>query len=234
MKYWLRRFIREERAKIREMSFKEAAGYIWQYFGLFIVLGIGLLWLVVWGIIRLISGPPDYQIYAAFANTPNNASNGSKIWRDFVDYSGYDTKEKQVEFNNNMFFDYTRNQARGNEYYNSFVALVDTGTLDLITMPPDQLAPLGQSGRLMDWDLEQCAELREKYADRLIWYEPPEYEEQTEPVPVGVDISDSRLISEYRIYGGSCALAIGANSQRLDAVALFLDFIFADTTGAEE
>lgn len=86
----------------------------------------------------------------------------------------------------------------------------------------------------MDWNLEQCAELREKYADRLIWYEPPEGEEQKEPVPVGVDISDSRIIREYGIYGGSCALAISANSQRLDAVALFLDFIFTDITGTEE
>lgn len=234
MKYKLRRFFREEREKIKKMSFKQAVGYIWQYFGLFIVLEIALIWLTVWGISRLIAGPPEYWIYAAFANTPNNASNGSRIWRDFVAYSGYDTKEKRVEFSNNMFFDYTKNKARGNEYYNSFVALVDSGTLDLVTMPPDQLVPLGQSGRLLDLNLEQCAELREKYADRLLYYEPSEEDEQTEPIPVAIDISDSRIISEYNIYGGSCALAVSANSQRLDAAALFLDFIFSGSNGGEK
>ena len=92
-------------------------------------------------------------------------------------------------------------------------------------MFPEQLAPLGESGRLLDLNLERCSQLREKYADRLIWYEPPEYMEETDPVPVGIDISDSLLVTKYGIYPESAALGIASESTRLDAAAVFLEFI---------
>lgn len=228
MKNQIRRFLKEELAKIRKLSFREAVEYIWQYFGLFIVLFIGAVWLLVSFISGLISGPPQYWVYGSFANTLSNASNNSRMWRDFAAFSGFDTEEKRIEFSTNMYFDYSRDQGRGNEYYNTFVTLADTGTLDFITMYPNQLAPLGQSGRLLDWNTERCDALREKYSDRLIYYEPPEGAEQTEPVPVGIDISDSLLVTKYGIYTDSCALGISAQSERLDAVAVFLEFILGE------
>ena len=223
----IRRFILKEKAKLDKMTMKEAVRYIWQYFGLFIVGFIGVIWLLVWGITRLIAGPPVYSIYAVFANSTAGAGDLSRMRRDFAVYSGLDADGKRIEFSNNMFFDYNRNQARGNEYYNSFISLTDAGTLDLVTMFPEQLAPLGQSGRLLDLGLDRCAALREKYSERLIWYEPPEYAEETEAVPVGIDISDSLIVTKYRIYPETAALGIGAETTRLDAVETFLEFIFS-------
>ena len=223
-----REWLTEERAKLSAMTIREAIRYIWQYYYIFILGFAGLVWFLIYLFTHVLAGAPDYRIYAVFANSTSNVRNGSRIWRDFVLSSGYDPDEKQIEFSSNMYFDYNRNQARGNEYYNSFIALTDAGTLDLITMMPEQLAPLGQSGRLLDWNLERCNVLREKYADRLIWYEPPEDAEETDPVPVGIDISDSLLISEYKIYPETCALGIGAESTRLDAVGKFIEFILGE------
>ena len=224
-KFSFREWFEEERAKLSEMSFGKAAKYIWQYYWIFILGIIGVIWLTVFIVHRLIAGAPEYWLYASFANSTVNPPNVSRLQSDFAEYSGWDTKEKRIEFSTNMYFDYNRNQARGNEYYNSFIALTDSGTLDLITMFPEQLAPLGESGRLMDWNLEQCAELREKYGDRLIWYEPPDYMEDTTPVPVGIDISGSLLVTKYGIYPGSAALGIAAGTTRLDAAEKFIEFI---------
>ena len=223
-----REWLAEERAKLSEMSFGKAVKYIWQYYWIFILGAIGLIWFVWFLVTHILAGAPQYWIYAVFANSTASAGNDSRVWRDFAEYSGYDLNEKRIEFSTNMYFDYNRNQARGNEYYNSFVALTDTGTLDLITMMPEQLAPLGQSGRLLSWDLEECKALREKYADRLIWYTPPEdiETEITEPIPVGIDISDSLLVTKYQVYPESAALGIASGSTRLDAVEVFLNFIF--------
>ena len=66
----------------------------------------------------------------------------------------------------------------------------------------------------------------EKYADRLLWYTPSEEEEIEEPFPVGIDISDSLLVTKYKVYPQHAALGIGVNSTRLDAAKVFLDFIF--------
>ena len=216
---------KEEHAKLSEMSLKKALKYIWQYYWIFIIGFIGIVWFAVFSVHRLIVGTPEYWIYASFANSTVNPAGVSRLHDDFAAFTGWDTKEKRIEFSTNMYFDYSRNQARGNEYYNSFVALTDSGTLDLITMDPSQLAPLGLSGRLMNWNFEECDALREKYADRLIWYQPPEDAEETDPVPVGIDISDSLLVTKYGIYPESAALGIASESPRLDAVGKFLEFI---------
>jgi hypothetical protein len=47
-------------------------------------------------------------------------------------------------------------------------------------------------------------------------------------VPVGIDISDSILMTKYNLYPDSCALGIGAYSEHLDAVEQFLDYIFEE------
>lgn len=219
-------WLAEERAKLSEMTFGKAVKYIWQYYWIFILGFIGAVWFIVFFINRLMAGAPQYWIYAVFANSTAAAGNDSRIWRDFAEYSGYDTKEKRIEFSTNMYFDYNGGRIKGTEYYNSFIALTETGTLDLITMSPEQLAPLGQSGRLLNWDLDECSALREKYADRLIWYEPPEGAEISEPFPVGIDISDSLLVTKYSVYPEKAALGIGSGSTRPEAVELFLKFIF--------
>ena len=227
-KFSFREWWKEERAKLSEMSFKKAVKYIWQYYWIFILGIIGIVWLAVFAVNRLITGVPEYWLYASLANSTVSSANVSRLRDDFAAYTGWDMKEKRIELSTSMYFDYNRNQARGNEYYNTFVALTDSGTLDLITMYPEQLAPLGESGRLLDWNLESCDALREKYADRLIWYQPPEDAEVTKPVPVGIDISGSLLVTKYGIYPDSAALGIAAGTTRLDAVELFIDFILGE------
>lgn len=227
-KFSFREWWNEERAKLSEMSFKKAVKYIWQYYWIFILGIVGIIWLAVFAVHRLIAGPPEYRLYASIANSTVGSANVSRLRDDFAAYAGWDGREKRIELSTNMYFDYNRNQARGNEYYNSFIALADSGTLDLITMFPEQLAPLGESGRLLDWNLESCDALREKYADRLIRYQPPEDAKVTDPVPVGIDISDSLLVTKYGIYPESAALGIAAGTTRLDAVGTFIDFILGE------
>ena len=227
-KFSFREWWNEERAKLSEMSFRKAVKYIWQYYWIFILCIIGIIWLAVFAVHRLIAGPPEYWLYASLANSTVSSANVSRLRDDFAAYTGWDMKEKRIELSTNMYFDYNRNQARGNEYYNSFIALTDSGTLDLITMFPEQLGPLGESGRLLDWNLESCDALREKYEDRLIWYQPPEDAEETDPVPVGIDISGSLLVTKYGIYPESAALGIAAGTTRLDAVESFIEFILGE------
>ena len=213
-----------EREKLRGMSVRQAAGYILTYYWLWL-LGIGFgLWLIAFLAVHLLAGEPEYRLYAVFANTTADAGNGSAIWEDFQAFDASGSADLEVEFDARMYFDYARNKGRGSSYYSGFIALADSGTLDLITMDSAQLSALGQSGRLMELNDSRCAEILERYGDRLIWYEPPEDAEQTGPVPVGIDLSDSLLVTRYGMYPGDCALGIGAHSERIDAVLAFLEF----------
>ena len=219
----------EEKEKIKSMPKREALSYIWMYFKIPIIAIVFVLAFGTFLIIRIATNIPDNWLMVNFSNTYADVGTGSKLWEDFTKAEGYDLTKKKVEFNASSYFDYTKNQARGNAYYNAFITLADTGELDAITMERESLAALGRSGRLMDLNDERWASIKKKYADRFVYYEPEEPDEDHPgPIPVGIDISDSILISEYHVYSESCALGVGAQSKNLKEVEDFLDYVLGE------
>ncbi|MDO4617727.1 MAG: hypothetical protein Q4B03_09815 [Lachnospiraceae bacterium] len=208
-------------------STKEKIEYIWEYYYLWIIGIIAACCFIVFAVNRFFFSIKENWVYIMFNNTYAEVGTNSDLWEGYVEYTGYDTSEKNVIFNNASYFDYKEN-VTGNSYFESFVAFTEAGTLDAVTMEADALTALGQSGRLTDLDSEVCASIKEKYGDRFLYCEPYDTEYSTEPVAVGIDISDSILMTEYHIYTDSCALGIGAYSQNIEAVEAFLDYIYTE------
>lgn len=219
----------EEKEKLKRLPFKEKIRYIWTYFWIPIV---AILFVLIFGtflIVRISTNIPDNWLMVTFANTTAQAGTGSQLWEDFTEHTGYDLKQKKVEFNAESYFDYLKDQAKGNAYYNAFVTLTDVGELDAITMESASLAALGQSGRLFDLNDEKCADLKAKYADRFVYYTPTdENGKELDPIPVGIDISDSLLVTKYHLYVDSCALGVGAHSENIKEVGDFLSFVLGE------
>ena len=71
-----------------------------------------------------------------------------------------------------------------------------------------------------------------QYEDRLVYCIPYDEEYSADPVPVGIDVSDSILMTEYRIYEHSCVFSIGSNSRNIETCGQFLDWILEGKTGA--
>lgn len=220
---WLRDYIGTEKQKLKGMDRKAKASYIWQYYKLWIIGITAVVLISGFYIHHRLTTPTENWFYALFANTYGDVGEGSELWEGFVDFAGYDTKEKNVVFNKNCYFE--PDSKSYNEYYSAFVAYVDTGTLDVVMMETEDLATLGERGRLMDLSQEDVAELAEKYADRLIYAKPLDTEYSEEEIPIGIDLSDTCLVTKYHAYEGSCALGISAYSTHLDAVETFLDYI---------
>lgn len=219
----------EEKEKIKQLSTKEKIRYIWTYFWIPIVAVIFVLGFGTFLAVRIATNIPDNWIMVNFANTNADLGNNSKLWRDFTKKTGYDLKEKKVDFIDESYFDYLKNQTSGNTYFNRFITLADSGKLDAITMENDSLAALAQSGRLMNLDDERCTSIKKKYGERFIYYTPPKDDkDHKEPIAVGIDLSDSLLMTEYHIYTGSCALGIGAKSENINQVEDFIDFVLGE------
>ena len=216
----------EEKAKLKKLPFKEKIRYIWMYFWIPIVAIVFVLCFGTFLIVRIATNIPDNWLMVTFANTYTDVGTGSELWKDFTEYADYDLTQKKVEFNGESYFDYLKNQAKGNAYYNAFVSLVDAGEIDAVTMEPESLAALGQSGRLFDLNDERCAGIKKKYADRFVYYTPEDEDgSKLEPIPVGVDISDSLLLTKYHVYADGCALGVGAQSEYIKEVEDFLNFV---------
>lgn len=223
---WLKEYFQRETEKIRELSTKEKAEYIWQYYKLWIIGIIAAVSFLVFCIVHRLTVPVDNWFYVTFANTYAEVTEGSELWEGYVDYAGFDTSEKNVFFNNNCYFDPF--STGYNEYFTYFVAYVEAGTLDVVTMESEDLAELGRYGRLLDLSSEKADGLAEKYADRLIYAIPDNEEDGTEPIPVGIDLSDTCLMTKYHLYENSCAVGLSVNAPHMDAIELFLDYIIEE------
>lgn len=219
--------LKGEREKIKEISGTgKKIEYIWDYYKLWIIGIVFFVWFVTFAVRQYTTNLRDYRCFMIFANTYADAGDHSKLWEDYIEYAGIDLREEAVRFDASSYFDYLKG-VTGNSYFEAFVAFADSGTLDAIVMGRDSLTALGRTGRLLDLNSEACASIREKYGDRFLYAVPIDTEYSTEEVPVCIDISDSRLVSEYGIYSEPCAIGIGALSKNVEAVEQFLDFLYA-------
>ena len=202
-------------------------GYIWGYYKLWIIGIVFGIWFVTFAVRQYTTSLKDYWCYMVLANTYADAGDHSELWEDFTEYAGFDLTQKAVRFDANSYFDYLKG-VTGNSYFEAFVAFADSGTLDAITMGRDSLTALGRTGRLMDLNSEACSSIKAKYGDRFLYAVPLDEEYSGGEVPVCIDISDSRLVTQYGVYSEPCAIGIGALSENVDAVERFLDFLFED------
>ena len=226
IRYFKREFSKAKR-EVKQIDGRNAKlQYIWDYYKLWIIGFAAITGLIIYFIVVRLTTPDDNWFYITVANTQADAGNRSGIRSDFISYAGFDTKEKNVYFNDNCYFDPFSD--RPNDYYTYFVAYVEAGTLDLIAMEKDDLEKLGERGWLLDLTRPEASAVMEKYADRLIYAVPKDETYSTEPVPIGIDVSDSKIVKKYHIYKDSCALGLSSNCPHMDAVLTFLDFILED------
>lgn len=218
-------FFQREKKKIGQIEgTREKLLYIWDYYKLWIVGFLALIVAGIYFLTRLSSAHSEYWYYLILANTMEDVGTGSRLYKDFVRDEEFDLTEKSVVFNNQIYFDFTLNTT-GNTYFETFIVFSEAGTLDAITMEADSLVALGQTGRLMDLNGEEAASIREKYQDRFLYYETEDEDGNPVSYPVGIDITDSILMTEYQIYGRTCAIGLGYNSSHVETTEHFLDFI---------
>lgn len=218
-------FLKSEKQKIKDIEGLPAKlEYIWDYYKLWI---IGIAAFIVVGIYlltRLNAARSDYDFYLILANTMENVGTDSSLCRGFRESASFETENPNVVFNNQIYFDFTLNTT-GNTYFNTFIVFAEAGTLDAITMETESLVALGQTGRLMDLNDEAAAAIKEKYEDRFLYYETVDEQGNAVSYPIGIDVSDSILMTQYHVYGRSCALGLGYRSENTGATLQFLDYI---------
>lgn len=224
----LKTWAAEEKIKLSGIpGAKKKTAYIWEYYKIWIICIVFFVWFAGFAVRQYTTSLNEYWCYMLFTNTYTKAGNGSRLWDDYTDYAGFDLREKAVEFNAESYFDYSK-KVTGNSYFEAFVAFADGGVLDGITAGRESLAGLGKTGRLLDLNSAECGSIKEKYGDRFIYAVPFDTEYSTDEVPIGIDISDSKLVTEYGLYAEPCAIGISAKSKNVKSVEMFLDFIFEE------
>ncbi len=221
----LSQWSRDEREKLKGYSLKEKLIYIWQYYRLWIV-GLGfLLGFTVYALYIYITVPGEIYFYGILSNTYARLDKGSDFYEGFVRAAGYDLTQGEVELD---CANYCKPSERviGNTYYEKLISMLDGGVDDIWIAGPEDVAAIGATGRLMDLNSEQAGALRARYGDRFVYCTPLREGYSDEPVPVGIDLSGTALVGEYRPWPGGAALGVNAATKRFDQVMVFLDYLF--------
>ena len=222
----LPQWYRDERKKLRGYSLRDKLKYIWQYYRLWII-GIafvaGFAFYALWTYFTV---PGDIHFYGIFSNTYAQLGKGSAFYDGFVKAAGYDLSTGVVEID---CANYCKPSGRviGNDYYEKLISMIDGGVDDVWIAQAEDVIAIGEAGRLLDLNSELAAPLREKYADRFVYCTPLDESYSDQPVPVGIDLSGTALVGEYRAYSEGAVLGVSAHTRRFDQVPVFLEYLFA-------
>lgn len=138
----LRKKGKKELDKISALPMKQRLQYIWDYYWLWII-GIGFFLIFgIWFVWRSTTAIRENWIGIVFPNAMTEVGNGSQLWEEYLEHTGYDIKEKNVLFEDKLYFDPTTASGMNNSYYQAFVAMIETGQADAVTMRREEIEAL--------------------------------------------------------------------------------------------
>lgn len=220
---------RAERAKLRGMSLRGKLSYIVTYYWVQLALIAFALAFGLYLHSQMSVQLAENHFAACFGNTTAELGPDSEFGRGFAQYAGYDLKQKNLVLLDECWCHPGETSAFNNTYYNLLVTYLDSGTLDVLVMPAEDLAAVGQSGRLMDLRDERTAALFDAWQDRLVYVTPNAQSDYGhEPVPVGIDLSGTPLVGENAPYGESAVLGVSALAPHPEQAERFLRYLFEE------
>lgn len=220
----LPQWFRDEREKLRGYPLSFKLKYLWQYYKLWIIGIAFAVSFTTFALYNYLTVPGDIHFYGIFSNTYAPLGPGSAFYRGFVDAAGYDLKTGVVEIDCANYCKPSGKLATGNTYYEKLISMLDAGVDDIWVAEAEDVVALGETGRLLD--LNTDAAIRDKYGDRFIYCTPIREDYSDQPVPIGIDLSGTALVGEYRAYPNGAVLGVSAQSQRIGQALVFLDYLF--------
>lgn len=222
-------WVRTERAKLRGMSLRGKLSYIVTYYWVQLALIAFALAFGLYLHSQMSVQLAENHFAACFGNTTAELGPDSEFGRGFAQYAGYDLKQKNLVLLDECWCHPGETSAFNNTYYNLLVTYLDSGTLDVLVMPAEDLAAVGQSGRLMDLRDARTAALFAAYADRLVYVTPNAQSDYGhEPVPVGIDLVGTPLVGENAPYGESAVLGVSALAPHPEQAERFLRYLLEE------
>ena len=221
----LRLLLLSEREKLKGYSTGKKLSYIAEYYWLHFLLIFGALAFTVYFIYHAFFTIKENWFYITFVNSMQDAGEGSTLRQGYIDYTGYDLSQKNVLFNSTCYFDATIQGGTNNSYYQAFIATIEAGALDAAVMEKGNFIAVAQSGRFQDLSSGEAAEMFAFCKDRFVYCLPYDEEYSETEIPVGIDLSDTILVTEYGLYEDGCVLGLSAYSQHPEAVAEFLSYL---------
>lgn len=242
---------KEERAAVKNGTFKQKLTYFFDYHKWHVVCGI-IAVIFAGVLIRQLATQKDAAFYAVLLNGASRSYPAESGHRDaFAEYAGIDTDEFDVVYDTSIQI----GTGTGNDYQSAQTLMIHITAADLDVMVSD-LDSLRHYAYLNDFrdlrDILTEDQLRRYegsfyYIDRALveeienakkeydydyvptYGDPFHPEDMREPVPVGILLpEDCSLLQDYIFPGDAPAVSVLINSEHTETALQFIDFLMRE------
>ncbi|MGN1148730.1 MAG: hypothetical protein ACI4TB_09925 [Lachnospiraceae bacterium] len=241
---------KEERAKLKEQSFKKKLSYFWTYYKWYVIVGI-IVVIAAGYTIKVIATHTDDALYGIALNGSLKGDEDT-LSQSFMEYAGIDPKEYSVSFNTTLRMSDTMTETgvEASQFIMVYSAAkdLDVGIMDAprfekyaygslycsleTCLSSEMLDKLAGKVYYVDYTVLEEIEKREdngESTEDIVRPDPFKPEEMDNPIPVGVDISDcSKFTDAYYYEEGPVYLGIVITSERRETAAKFIEFLFEE------
>lgn len=236
---------KEERAEIKNRSFKEKCSYFWDYYKWHVIGGAIAIFAII-SLVRTVLNQKETALYAAFLNIGQTLY--SEEYQDnFAKAMGIDTSKETVHFDImplelSVMDDATVATAQ------KIMVYVSAGDLDVIIADQSVTDHYSYIGTMMDLRELLSAEELEKYEPYFYYMDrsriqesngdtpaTPDYPEDPsdpsdmeDPVPVGIRIDGCKSFSEAHYLPGATYFTVVTNASHPELAHALLDYIWED------
>lgn len=241
---------KEERAALKNQPFKKRLSYFWTYYKWYVLGGALALIVLIYVTVEIVTNKEEALFCIVVNSSPMDRDH--EFAAEFMKYAGMDPNKYEVNINSALMLgdQMSMDTVNTRELIMVYTA---TGDMDVAIMdtlafetycytelffnlstilPADMLSSL--EGKIYYRDNAVARELNAAWdayesTEDITIPDPFKPEMMKEPMPVGIDISDSAALQNAYYYPGKpVLLGLPATSDRTDTAIKFIEFLFAE------
>lgn len=211
--------MKEEMQKLKTMSGKDKCWYIWEYYKIPILIGLGVIFLLVTLLPSIINRKdPVYTCY--IINNPIFDDSYTTLKDGFTTYANIDPKE-EWDLDSSMVIDLQNSMDSGYEYYMKITAVIAAKGLDTMIGDQEVIENYSVLAGLLNLQETLPADILDLVDSRLYYVT----NEEGESIPCAIEVTDSAALKNAGIRQDTLYFSIVGNSPHIDMSILFLKYL---------
>jgi hypothetical protein len=216
----------EKKADFKTMKKSEIAGFVWDYYKWFIIVGIIIIAAVV-GIVRHFLSYKDSVVQIALLNC--NKTQMEKEEPDFTDFMemyGYDSRKEEIKVNTGYDVDINATSSAEIYSFQSFVALTAAGGVDVMAADEETYEFVAECRAIASLEEYLPGGFMEKYNEDIVY---AKNMDTGEDFPAGIRIENNPWMVEHGFYGEDCVIGFGNGTKKEEAAVQMFLYILGES-----
>lgn len=208
-----------EKEKLKNMSAKEKANYLWEYYRLHALGGALAIAAIIYIIYQIATPNINTQFYAAIIDSPLPPETIETFTDDFSKYLDLDPKLEDIQINDTFYLSDSSNY----NMQQALTAYIAASEVDVIIAPESQFLKFTQNDYFMKLSEALPTDIYSSLTDSFFL---SETSEDSEKQAYGIYLSDSDLLKGMTYDGEPYVLGILGNSPHQENTIEFIRYLF--------